>query len=136
MEAENEANRVSKGTLWTGRIISVLIIALMAFDGAAKVMKAAPVLAAAGRLGYPTNTIAGIGVALLVCTALYAIPQTAILGAILLTGYLGGATDANVHAGNPPMATLFPIILGALVWAGLFLRERRLRALIPLRKLE
>ncbi|HTV60693.1 MAG TPA: DoxX family protein [Verrucomicrobiae bacterium] len=134
MQAETKTNLASRGKIWTGRIISGLIIALLAFDGGAKVMKAAPVMAAAKQMGYTTSATAGVGGVLLASTALYAIPPTAILGAILLTGYLGGATDANVHAGNPPLATLLPVFLGVLIWGGLVLRDERLRALVPWRK--
>jgi hypothetical protein len=91
------------------------------------------VLDASAQLGYPVNTIAGTGIILLVCTVFYVIPQTSVLGAILLTAYLGGAVAIQLRAGNPMFETLFPIIFGALVWAGIFLREGRLRALIPLR---
>jgi hypothetical protein len=86
------------------------------------------------RLGYPESVIQGLGIVLLVCTILYAIPRTSILGAILLTGYLGGAVAANVRVGNPLFShTLFPVYVALLVWAGLYLRDRRLRGLIPVR---
>jgi hypothetical protein len=95
------------------------------------------VLEASAQLGYPVSTIVGIGITALVCTVVctvvYAIPQTSVLGAILLTGFLGGAVASNVRIGNPMFNTLFPIVFAALVWAGIFLREDRLRTLIPLR---
>jgi DoxX-like protein len=119
--------------LWAGRIISGLAVLFMLFDGVTKVMKTAPVLEATARLGYPESLIPGIGIILLVCTAVYVIPRTSILGAILLTGFLGGATATNVRAGNPLFETLFPVIFGVLVWGGLYLRDERLRALVPLR---
>jgi DoxX-like family len=133
MQAATESASVSKGSLWTGRIISALIVLFMLFDGVTKVMKLQQVIDATVRVGFPEGTIVGIGTALLVSTALYVIPQTSVLGAILLTGYLGGATATNVRMGGPAFNVSFPVIFGVLVWLGLYLRERRLRALIPLR---
>jgi hypothetical protein len=133
MRSSAHAGPVSKGRLWSGRIISALVVLFLLFDGITKLMKAAPVLEASAQLGYPVSTIVGIGITALVCTAVYVIPQTSVLGAILLTGYLGGAVASSVRIGNPMFNTLFPIIFGALIWAGIFLREARLRALIPLR---
>ena len=85
------------------------------------------------RFGYPARLAPVIGTILIACVAVYVVPPRSILGAILLTGYLGGATEFNVRAGTPPFETLFPVIFGVLVWLGLFLRDERLRALIPLR---
>lgn len=133
MQTTHDSVSASKGTHWGGRIVSALVVLFMVFDGVMKVMKARQVIEATVRIGFPESTIVGIGTALLVCTALYVIPRTSVLGAILLTGYLGGATAANVRAGSSAFNTSFPIIFGVLVWLGLFLRERRLRALIPLR---
>ncbi len=133
MQSGAQAVPVSKGRLWTGRIISSLVVLFLLFDGVTKLMKVAPVLEASAQLGYPVSTIVGIGITALVCTAVYVIPQTSVLGAILLTGYLGGAVASNVRIGNSMFNTLFPIVFAALVWAGIFLREDRLRALIPLR---
>ncbi|MGA7110243.1 MAG: DoxX family protein [Terracidiphilus sp.] len=82
------------------------------------------------RLAYPLSTLSGIGIALIACTLIYLIPQTSILGAILLTGYLGGAVATNVRAGSGWFETIFPIHFAALVWSGLALRDRRLRALL------
>ena len=106
-------------------------------DGAMKLIKPAPVVEATVRLGYPESVIQSLGIVLLVCTILYAIPRTSILGAILLTGYLGGAVAANVRVGNPLFShTLFPVYVALLVWGGLYLRDRRLRRLFPARDLE
>lgn len=127
------ANAVSKGRLWTGRIISALVVLFLLFDSITKVMKVRAVLEASAQLGYPENTIAAIGAILLVCTVFYIIPQTAVLGAILLTGYLGGAVAANVRVASAMFNTLFPIVFAALAWTGIFLRESRLGALIPFR---
>jgi hypothetical protein len=100
-----------------------------------KLMRPAFVVQATVQLGYPESVIIGLGVALLTCTILYLIPRTAVLGAILLTGYLGGAVATHVRIGNPLFShTLFPVYIAVLVWGGLFLRDERLRALIPLRK--
>lgn len=133
MQAGGQAVPVSKGRLWTGQIISALVVLFLLFDGITKVMRVKAVLDASAQLGYPVSTIVGIGITLLVCTAFYVIPQTSVLGAILLTAYLGGAVATQVRVGNPMFETLFPVIFAGLVWAGIFLREGRLRALIPLR---
>jgi DoxX-like protein len=121
----------SKKMLWTGRIISALVIVFLLSDSIGKMVKLAPYLEGTVRVGYPASLVVPIGIVLLVCTVVYAIPTTSVLGAILLTGYLGGATATHVRVGQP---FWFPIMMGVLVWAGLFLREERLRALIPLRR--
>jgi hypothetical protein len=122
---------VSKKSLWAGRIISALMVAFLLFDGGVKVMRMAPAVDATVRLGYPARLLLAIGIAELSCTILFAIPRTAILGAILVTGYLGGATATQVRLEDPWF--FFPVVIGVLVWAGLYLRDERLRALIPLR---
>ena len=133
MESTAQFMQVSKASLWTGRVITGLVVLFMLFDGISKVMKAQQVIDATVRIGFPVTSIIGIGVTLLVCTVVYVIPNTSILGAILLTGYLGGATATQVRAGSPIFETVFPIIFGILVWLGLYLREPRLRTLVPLR---
>ncbi len=133
METTAQTAPVSKGMLWTGYIISGLVVLFMIFDGATKVMKVPQVIQASAKLGYHDTTIVGIGAALLVCTAFYVIPRTSIFGAILLTGYLGGAVDANVHSGSALFNISFPIVFGVLAWLGIYLRDQRLRALVPLR---
>jgi len=134
MQSSTQSAPVSKTSLWTGRVLSALVVLFLLFDGVTKVMKEAHVMAAAAQLGFSVREIVGIGILLLVCTAFYVIPRTSILGAILLTGYLGGATAIQVHLGNPLFETLFPVIFGVLVWAGIFLRDDQLRALVPLRR--
>ena len=124
----------SKARLWTGRIISSLVVLFLLFDGITKVVKERHVLEAAAELGYSADAMVAIGTLLLACTLVYVIPRTAILGAVLLTGYLGGAVETNVHAGHPLFECIFPVIFGILVWAGLFLREPRLGVLMPVRK--
>jgi len=121
---------VSKKVLWAGRIMSALPVLLLLFSSVMKFVKPASVVEGFVRLGYPESLAFGIGIVELACTVLYVIPQTSVLGAILLTGYLGGATATHVRIGEP---FYMPIVLGMLVWAGLFLRDDRLRALLPLR---
>ena len=121
----------SKKMIWTGRVISALLVLFLLFDAAIKLMKIAPVIDAFTQVGWPTTLAVPIGIVLLVCTVVYTIPSTSILGAILLTGYLGGATGTHLRAGQP---FYFPLIFGVLVWVGLFLRDARVRALIPLRR--
>jgi hypothetical protein len=130
MPSDTQAAPVSKTSLWAGRIITTLVVLFLLFDAVAKLMRIAPVLAAFTQLGFSTSLAVPIGAVLLFCTILYAIPPTSILGAILLAAYLGGATVTHLRAGQP---FYFPIIFGVLVWGGLYLREPRLRALIPLR---
>jgi len=133
MQSTVESASDSKGSLWAGRIISGLLVLFLVFDGVTKAIKTPQVVEATVRVGFPESTIIGMGIALLVSTALYVIPRTSVLGAILLTGYLGGATATNVRAGTGVFNTCFPIIFGVLVWLGLYLRDSRLRALITLR---
>jgi hypothetical protein len=122
-----------KTTLWAGRIISLLAVLFLAFDTIIKVLNMAPAVEATTQLGYPASLVISIGVLELVCLAVYMIPRTSVLGALLLTGYLGGAIATQVRAGSPLFSVVFPIIVGAMVWGGLYLRESRLRALVPLR---
>ena len=133
MQSLTQAGPVSKGRLWTGRIISALVVLFLLFDSITKVLKVRVVLEASAQLGYPVNTIVAIGIILLVCTVFYIIPQTAVLGTILLTGYLGGAVAANLRIASPMFNTFFPIVFGVLAWVGIFLRESRLGVLIPFR---
>ncbi len=134
MQPGTQIGPVSKKALWAGWIISGLPSLFLLVDGAMKLVKPAPVVEGTVRLGYSENVIVPLGIVLFICTALYLIPRTAILGAILLTGYLGGAVDAHVRVGEGLFPVSFPIIFGALLWGGLWLRDARLRALIPLRK--
>jgi DoxX-like protein len=113
--------------------LSVGCSVLFLFDSVAHLMKPAPVVEAFAQLGYPLSASVKIGVVLLVSVVIYLIPKTAVLGAVLLTGYLGGAVATHVRAGSTLFETVFPVIFGGLVWLGIFLLEPRLRALIPLR---
>jgi hypothetical protein len=110
------------------------VLLFLAFDGATKIITIPPVVEATERLGIPLHTLLGIGTVLLACTAIYAIPRTAVLGAILLTGYLGGAVAIHVRAGSPAFQTTFPIMVGLLAWIGLTLRDPRLLWAILLRQ--
>jgi hypothetical protein len=120
----------AKGALWTGRVLSALAVLFCLMDGGMKLFKPPFVVEATVQLGYPESTIIGIGITLVLCTALYVIPRTAILGAILLTGYLGGAVASNVRASTGWFNTLFPVMFAAVVWGGLYLRDHRVGALL------
>ena len=122
---------VSKMRLWAGRIIGGLPALFLLVDAIMKLVKPVPVVEATVKLGYSENVIVPLGIVLLVCAVLYLIPRTSVLGAILLTGYLGGAVATHVRVGSPLFThVLFPIYVAALIWGGLFLRDGRLRALV------
>jgi DoxX-like family len=133
MESRTDGAAVSKGALWTSYILEALILLLLTFDWATKVLRVKAFVAQAAQMGFSENTIFTVGVILLVCCILYVIPRTKVLGAILLTGYLGGAIETNWHVGQPLGLILFPGIFGVLVWVPLYLRDRRIRDLIPMR---
>jgi hypothetical protein len=119
-----------KAARWAGYVLSGLAIVFMALDGVMKLFKPDFVRKATSDLGYPEDIIVPLGAVLLVCTAIHVIPRTAVLGAILLTGYLGGAVASHVRHGDPAFTIVFPVIFAALVWGGLLLRDRRLGALV------
>ena len=133
MQPATQTVPVSKKRLWAGRIMSAVPALFLLVDGAMKLVKPEVVVKATVELGYAEAVILPLGVVLLACTILYLIPWTAVLGAILLTGYLGGAVATHVCAGQGPFEILFPVVFGALLWGGLVLRDDRLRTLIPLR---
>ena len=134
MNAEAATAPVSKAALWGGRVLSALPALFLLADSVGKLLKPAPVVEGTVKLGYSESVIVPLGVVLLVCTALYLIPRTAVLGAILLTGFLGGAVATHTRVGDPLFThILFPVYFGVMLWGGLYLREPRLRALIPLR---
>lgn len=116
--------------IWSGRALTFLAALFMLVDGVMKIVKPLQVLEANVRLAYPLSSLSGIGMALIACTLIYLIPRTSILGAVLLTGYLGGAVASNIRAGSGWFETLFPVLFALLVWAGLGLRDRRLRNLL------
>ncbi|TIQ28860.1 MAG: DoxX family protein [Mesorhizobium sp.] len=125
---------VSNGALWTGRALSAIVVLFMIFDGVIKLPPLSVVTETMGQLGWPAdpNIARLLGIIGLVSTALYALPRTSVLGAILLTAYMGGAISTHVRIGNPLFShTLFGVYLGVMLWGGLYLRDARVRALIP-----
>jgi hypothetical protein len=125
---------VSRRALRTGRVLSGLAVAFLIFDSAGKLLVVQPVIDGARALGYPPEIMFGLGVTLLACVLTYLAPRTAVLGAVLLTGYLGGAVATHVRVGNPMLThALFPTYVAALLWGGLMLRDARLRAFLPWR---
>ena len=131
---EAAPGQFSKRTIWVGRIVSGLAVLFLAWDAVIKLLSIVPVLESFAQLGYSPSIAVGIGLLELTCLAVYLFPRTAVLGAVLLTGYLGGAIATHVRVGNPLFShVLFPTYVGLFVWGGLFLREPRLRALLPLR---
>jgi DoxX-like protein len=122
--------------VWAGRIVGALPLLFLLLDAIMKLMRPlpAPVYESALKLGYAPKTMPIVGSILLSCLILYAIPRTAVLGAILLTGYLGGAVATNLRVGNPLFGyVLFPVYVGVLIWCGLFLRYEQVRELVPFR---
>jgi len=130
MIAAAQPVRSATVTTWAGRVLSALAILFLAFDTAIKVLNLAPAVEATTQLGYGANLVVTIGLIELACLAVYSIPRTAIVGALLLTGYLGGAVATQVRAGSPLFQVVFPFIIGGLVWGGLALRDARLRSLL------
>ena len=136
MSAISETPRVTSSALWIGRVLSSLVVAFLLLDGAIKLVPIAEVTQTMQQLGYSGSVAQarGPGVLTLVCALLYAFPRTAILGAILLTGLLGGAMASHLRVDSPLLShLLFGLYLGLMAWGGLYLREKRLRALVPLR---
>lgn len=133
MQASIQPMSSAKTTRRAGMIVTALPVLFLLFDGVMKLVQPAEVTDAMARLGYPASLSPALGVLLLACLALYVFPRTAVLGAILLTGYLGGAVTTHLRIGDGLFTLLFPVIVGGLLWGGLFLRESRLRALLPLR---
>ena len=126
---------ISAPKLWSARIITALVVLFLLFDLIVKLLRLPVAVQANVQLGYPESTVLVIGVIELLCLVTYLIPRTSVFGAILLTGYLGGAIASQLRAGNPLFShTLFPIYVALLIWAPLFLRDERVRALIPVRK--
>jgi len=137
MTAIAETMPVSQPVRWLGRMVSSLVIVFLLFDGAIKLVPWPVVTETMDKMGYGSSeTLArSLGIITIVCTVLYAIPPTSILGAILLTGYLGGAMASHVRIGSPLFShVLFGLYLGVMVWGGLWLRDRGLRSLIPFRR--
>ena len=122
---------LSRAAVWTGRVMSALPILLVLFGSVMKLMKTASVIEGFAHAGLPEKLIIPVGLIELICVLVYVIPQTSVLGAILMTGLLGGATITGLRIGDPSVP--LPVILGMLAWGGLYMRDVRLRALIPIR---
>jgi hypothetical protein len=133
MNLHTEGHKTSRSgkAIWTGRILSGLAVAFLIFDAGMKLFALPAAVEGTTQLGYPASTLLGIGIVQVICLAVYLIPRTAPIGAILWTGYLGGAIATHVRVGSPLLShTLFPIYVAALLWAGLWLRDRRVGALL------
>jgi hypothetical protein len=131
MDSATQAAPISKGALWTGRILSTIPVLLLLTSATAKILKPPPVLQGFAQLGYSESIILKLAIIELTFTAIYLIPRTAVFGAILLTAYLGGATATHARVSDP--AVVGPILTGVMLWLGLYLRDQRLRSLVPLR---
>ena len=125
-----QASPIAAPRLWTGRILGGLAVLFLAFDGIIKVLQIGAATESTAQLGYPVGVVLPLGLLQLACLALYLIPRTAPLGAILLTGYLGGAIATHVRVESPTFSLIFPVIIGALLWVGLSLRDARVRGLV------
>jgi hypothetical protein len=124
---------VAKGQRWTGRVLSGIGVAFLVFDAVIKILTIDPVVESFRQLGLPVSLSVPIGILELVCAGVYLIPRTAPLGAVLLTGYLGGAIATHIRALSPLFShALFPVYIAALIWSGLYLRDARVRTLNPL----
>lgn len=135
MDPKNQIRATSPGMLWAGRIIGGLAALFLLIDAVGKLVKPEPVVKITTELGYQEAVIVPLGVVLLVSALFYIVPRTAVLGAILLTGYLGGAVATHVRVGSPLLShTLFPVYLGIMIWLGLVLTDARIRSLLPLRR--
>ena len=130
MQSALATTPISPKLLWMGRILSALPVVLLCFSGVMKLIQPTGFAEQVAQMGYTTKVMFWIGIVELLCTFLYVIPPTAVLGAILLAAYLGGATATHLRVGD---VFIMPIVVGVLLWAGLYLRDSRLRALLPLR---
>jgi hypothetical protein len=125
----------SKARLWAGRVVSALPVLMLFFSASMKLAQSKEVVEGfVEKGGWPAGALLPIGVVEILCTVIYLVPQTAVLGAVLLTGYLGGAVATHIHGGDPAGRVMIPILLGVFVWLGLFLRHPRLGDLLPFRK--
>ena len=131
MQSGVQMAAVPKGTMWAGRIVSAIPAVILLFGGIMKLVGLPSVVQGFAQYGYPASSIPVVGILEVGCAVVYLIPRTAVLGAILMTGLLGGAIASNVRTNNP--AFIAPLLVGVLVWGGLYFRDLRLRALIPLR---
>jgi hypothetical protein len=131
MPLEDGSPSYSRGLLWTGRVMSWLPGLLMVVDGVMKIAKPEPVVTQTVKIGIPESVIVPLGVVVTACAVLYLFPKTAVLGAILLTAYLGGAVETHVRLGDSWFNILFPVLFATLLWGGLVLRNQRVRSLLP-----
>jgi hypothetical protein len=129
---ENTGRDISKQQQWAGRIVSAVPVLFLLMDGGMKLFKPSFVVKATTELGFPESTIVGIGIVLLVSVVLHLIPRTSFLGALLITAYLGGAVASKVRVGAPVFDLTFALIVAILLWGGFWLRERSVRAILPL----
>jgi hypothetical protein len=134
MQSAVPSSSLSKKSLWAGRIITGLVAAFLVFDAVIHIMKPAPVVEAFAKLNFPIRFAVPLGIIELACILLYVIPRTSILGAIFLTGYLGGAIAIQLPTGNPFFGeVVFPAYIAVFLWGGIYLRDERLRTMVPLR---
>jgi len=131
-QSSNGVKTASMASIWTGRILSGLAVLFLLFDAFGKFTAPVYVVQACTRLGIPAPQLFGIGLLLAISTIIYAIPRTAVLGAVLLTGYLGGAVAIQMRAGSPTFETVFPVLFGVVLWAGVYLRFCGLRRVFPM----
>ena len=125
------APTISRSQLWTARVLTAFAVLFLVFDASMKLLQLAPAIQGTTELGFPAGSVFGIGLLELACIALYVIPRSSFVGAVLLTGYFGGAIASQVRVGNPLLShVLFPTYVAAMIWAGLYLRDGRLRALV------
>lgn len=120
--------------IWTGRVLTTLGVLFLVFDAVIKLMHIQPVVDSFNLLGIPTGLAPAIGALMLACLAVYLFPRTSLLGAVLLTGYLGGAIALQLRIGAPAFNLVFPIIVAAFIWGGLYLRDPLLRTVLPVRR--
>jgi hypothetical protein len=134
MQSDLSVVPVSRTALWVGRIISGVVALFLLSAAVMDLVKPPFVVQGMVKYGYPESSMVGIGIALLAGVVLYVVPRMSVLGAIVLTGYLGGAVSTHVRAGDPVGRILVPLVFGLLTWGGIYLRDGRLRALVPLRR--
>jgi DoxX-like protein len=134
MQAETQTASTPKAMFWIGWILSVLPALFLLFASAMNLVKSDQVVEGTVKYGYAESVIRPLGIVLLICVVIYLVPRTSVLGAILLTGYLGGAVATHVRAQEGLFTILFPVIFGALLWGGLVLRDAKLRTFLPLRR--
>ncbi len=135
MEFSIHTSPISRNRIWAGRIVSAVPVLFLLFDGVIHIMKIPAVVEGFAKAGFPISTAVPLGIIEIICIVLYAIPRTSVLGAILLTGYLGGAVATNVRQQlHLPGYVLFPVYVGVFIWGGLWLRDNGVRSLIPVRR--